>query len=1376
MAKRQFPNGFNIKTNINKGDKVLLSEAGNDIPYVASVDAITKDKVDKVTGKSLVDDPLIVKLSDDYSRAQVDVEVNKKVDKATGKSLIDDTLITKLNALPSNTALTTSLGSKVDKVTGKSLISDIALDKLNALPDNTALTTSLGSKVDIVAGKSLVNDNDILKINQLPTRVQLDTSLTTKVDKVVGKSLSTNDFTNDLKNKIDVIKTTGNDNKYLNEVGEYKEVIAGIQNITVNGSIVPAENGVVGIIIPDANISSKEEVIGTYSLDGNNLQLFSTTFKLNSLPKIKDEEKEYVLKDEPLGYGIFLNIQKTSVTSGRSLIAEYYNENYKISKVYVDNDLKTKVKIKCIEDAFSTKDITMTLTLEYLKYDGNVVEFSLELPDGVNADDVTLTFPKLKFNKKFAFSYISDDSCSIYQFIFSGINKRYVATTMNYFYHLNQPISPDFTVGFTPEYPLEFTDGTGNKRRFTTSVAVWPDKLVDKGAVNNNVGRNWPWMSSKEYQYYKDFGYSILYHDLNNYDASSVTQENFNQWFSDTKAQFLEYIGESPKILAEPNGDHRYLTLSQTIDDLMMNTAQSGHPLIKKAFPYKNDFTLDKTQIAVERYFSGATDYAEKVYNFLKGYNDTSDLNTVQWLIGSGHRSSLWEYDLFKKINDDFGAIGNDKIWFTTVDEFFEYWFLTKNSTVLKSVEGNTIKFKIYAPSMPRFWFNEVSCLISGIASTSGLNLSSNTDGLSYGINDNKLLVNLNYNDNLISKAEKFTSAFEKTPNSDYVYDDAMYIVSQLKPSLRQPFLNRLNHLTSPPLFTKMTLNNGIIFSESRDINVELEYKNTVPTHYMISENPQFIGAVWYEYNGDVNYQLSSDYEQKTLYAKLKNTFGDSNTVTANIELRKPELRLVTLTVEPKISVKVAEIKLTFTGFPTQYRLSTTNDFTGIAWEPLIGDIVNYNIPDPFGLKVLFIQLYDSVEQKSSNMLSTSFEYVDPLSAILDSIIINDGAEETASGTVIVKLNVVNTITHYRLANSINDLSNAIYIPFINDIVSYNSGLTNGNLTVFVQVKNTLSESQIKSSSIIVKLPVTATQLSINKGATTFEGLIAPVEFIVGQGTPTQYRLSESSSGINTSPWLDWTTDITFTFTTVGTKTLYGQIRNNVSMSSVVSDQIKIIEPPLAVVVGFNNTVNNTNSKVITSGVTTNQINLALFAGYAPQQLVDNKGQVVAGWFMNLQTEFYATNSVFSGSFTGLPPNSKAIEPSGIYSLASMAKMYTANQPGAENLGRKARVSFTLPTGTFRIRVLWNTGSDSYSLANDASRLQCFYGIFQGTTELARTLCSNTAGFTGLHNQAFNAEMEFTVDDASIPIDFGAWALSAYNRPGFNLIEISKIG
>ena len=121
-----------------------------------------------------------------------------------------------------------------------------------------------------------------------------------------------------------------------------------------------------------------------------------------------------------------------------------------------------------------------------------------------------------------------------------------------------------------------------------------------------------------------------------------------------------------------------------------------------------------------------------------------------------------------------------------------------------------------------------------------------------------------------------------------------------------------------------------------------------------------------------------------------------------------------------------------------------------------------------------------------------------------------------------------------------------------------------------------------------------------------------------------------------------------------------------------------------------------------------------------------------------------------------------------------MAKCYTASQSGAENLGRKARVSFTLPVGTYTMKILWNTGSTNYILSTDSNRAQCFYGIFQGNTELTRTICSNTVGFTPLGNQDFNAEMTFTITDASVPVDLGAWSTTLNNRPGFNLIEIRK--
>lgn len=45
------------------------------------------------------------------------------------------------------------------------------------------------------------------------------------------------------------------------------------------------------------------------------------------------------------------------------------------------------------------------LTLEYLKLAGEIIEFSIDLPSGVSADDVNLNFAPLKYDKHFAYIY-----------------------------------------------------------------------------------------------------------------------------------------------------------------------------------------------------------------------------------------------------------------------------------------------------------------------------------------------------------------------------------------------------------------------------------------------------------------------------------------------------------------------------------------------------------------------------------------------------------------------------------------------------------------------------------------------------------------------------------------------------------------------------------------------------------------------------------------------------------------------------------------------------------------------------------------------------------------------------------------------------------
>ena len=170
-------------------------------------------KVDKVDGKSLVDDAEIERLAqvDNYDDSELRAAVEAKVDKEEGKSLISDTEMARLALVDNyddselrglvdgkanvdhvhNQYLTEhqDISGKVDKVEGKSLISDVEMARL-ALVDNyddselrglvngkantdhvheQYLTEhqDISGKVDKVDGKSLVSDVEIARLAQV---------------------------------------------------------------------------------------------------------------------------------------------------------------------------------------------------------------------------------------------------------------------------------------------------------------------------------------------------------------------------------------------------------------------------------------------------------------------------------------------------------------------------------------------------------------------------------------------------------------------------------------------------------------------------------------------------------------------------------------------------------------------------------------------------------------------------------------------------------------------------------------------------------------------------------------------------------------------------------------------------------------------------------------------------------------------------------------------------------------------------------------------------------------------------------------------------------------------------------------------------------
>lgn len=351
---------------------------------------------------------------------------------------------------------------------------------------------------------------------------------------------------------------------------------------------------------------------------------------------------------------------------------------------------------------------------------------------------------------------------------------------------------------YYPTSPAQCTDGAGIKKRYATTVSTWPDKLKDQ-YIGQDVGMNYPWMSEKEFKLFFDFGFMLAYHDLVGYDTSTTTQEKFNKCVDDTAALFKEYVNVIPKIMVEPNGDHAYIGFSRANENIQAITAQSGDARIQKVYPFSSNFSLDKHDVTIQRLFAYGSDlsdtndnpqYAQDLLNHLASFNSTEDKSSIFWLIGSAHRSSHWESVLIKNIHELYGDIGLDNLWFPTVDEFFEYWYMRQNTLSVKTITDTGLHYKMYVPKLANFFFRDLSVMLTGIDSLTGVNVTSgdNVYGTSFAINDGKLLVNLNFNHLLMDRVNKYVEAFEADYNKEYAYDDAYYFVQMLKVGLREEY------------------------------------------------------------------------------------------------------------------------------------------------------------------------------------------------------------------------------------------------------------------------------------------------------------------------------------------------------------------------------------------------------------------------------------------------------------------------------------------------------------------------------------------------------------------------------------------------------------
>lgn len=664
---------------------------------------------------------------------------------------------------------------------------------------------------------------------------QVVSAVNSKVDAVSGKGLSTNDYTTQDKQNLSQLLTR----------------VDNLEN---------SAGGSGGILISDV-----ESKVGSYRFGVTEHDIYACSVSLIVPPTSVGEEKEYIVSDSPLGNNMYLTAKNITV---KDSAGKFYPGAIEVKQMYVTEDFETKLSVIC-KSAIPAGS-TLMLTLEYLKLAGEIIEFSIVLPSGVSADSVNLSFAPLKYDKHFAFTYTADDSVEgAYARIWRRINQKWIDDSE--FFHLgNTP-----TTGYTPEYPLVYTDGCGNDRRFGFSVALWPtlgneynpNGLIGDGTNKNSIYITWP-----ELDLMKDWGVSMLYHNVDERIYDKTNPADIVKGFKADYDKVLDKLNRRMKVMGLPDGNTAYVTAAD--ESPLVDFYRSSLHHLEKIY-LKSTGSLYK-----KRTYGGTNSSVNDVKLEELAEQHTSD--NPYWVGITTHRVDLSRIELLETIYSLYGKGGDDSLWVASWDEIYEYIQMRLNSVIKKIVSNNTVTWKILVPFSKNYYFKDLSFLVSGITSVDALTVSDKIFGYSYAAHGSGMLVNVNFNELLLECAEKYTVKFESTL-SEEDKTDAYYFVNQLKDTLKAPFAARLSVNEAAPVLNSISINDGVTVTYNQLVSITLNMPGGL-THYKVGETADLSGASWIVGTSKTfSYQLSSGYASKTVYVQVKNSFGESEIKSSSI-------------------------------------------------------------------------------------------------------------------------------------------------------------------------------------------------------------------------------------------------------------------------------------------------------------------------------------------------------------------------------------------------------------------------------------------------------------------------------------------------------------
>lgn len=434
------------------------------------------------------------------------------------------------------------------------------------------------------------------------------------------------------------------------------------------------------------------------------------------------------------------------------------------------------------------RDIKPFYVYSYNDENSNIVaEIYIKTKDNTSFESISASIPYLKYNKSWLMILTMDDcKQDAYCRVWAAINGKPLPVSESVYYNAANLLYGDMPLNvYYLNKTLGSTDGAGNEVRFNFTTTLSPEENF-MNAYPSPTGFNMfsglIWDNVREIVNYDN---GIAFHNVKADDESDV--EKIKDHFALAQEIIIKQLnGRGCKTLAEPDGNKKYIEAASNYPPIQIMTAQSQ---AEKLFPGKVNSSIYKN--IIQRDFYRPCEWLDNINKILS----KSPENREAFCVGIHGMTGRGQIDTLALLNDLFGKDGDDSMWFTSLEEYYEYSEYRLNTTIKKSYSNDTLKLTVSIPSQQYFYYPSITINLTNVSMSNVIDISSSkiVSGMSYAKFGNGIMINIDCRKHLLEHAVYFVEKYEDNPSKSN-RDDALYFVNRLKTSqAKQALLQRLN-------------------------------------------------------------------------------------------------------------------------------------------------------------------------------------------------------------------------------------------------------------------------------------------------------------------------------------------------------------------------------------------------------------------------------------------------------------------------------------------------------------------------------------------------------------------------------------------------------